>query len=42
MTLAKLVSLLNSLIESRFFGELLIKFEAGKIVLLRKIENIKL
>ena len=40
--MTKLLSLLNDLIATRFYGELLIKFESGKIVLCKKTENIKL
>lgn len=40
--MTKIVALLNLLIDSKFYGELLIKFESGKIVLCRKTENIKL
>lgn len=34
--------LIKELRDGRFFGELIIKFESGRIVLVRKIENIKL
>ena len=33
--------LLRNLADSKFFGALVIKFEAGKVVLLRKEETIK-
>ncbi len=33
--------LLRTLADSKFFGALVIKFEAGKVVLLRKEETIK-
>jgi hypothetical protein len=39
--MTELIKLLKQLIDRRFFGELLIKFEAGKIVLVKKTENIK-
>ncbi len=38
----KLVTIISKLMQSNFFGELLIKFESGKIVLLKKTETIKL
>lgn len=41
-TIAKLLALIQELIAAKFFGELLIKFEAGRIVLCRKTESIKL
>lgn len=37
----KLIKLLKELIDSGFFGELLIKFENGKVTLVRKTQNIK-
>ena len=33
--------LIKKLKNACFYGELVIKFESGKIVLIRKIENIK-
>lgn len=41
-TLKKLSELIKSLVDSKFYGTLEIKFEAGKIVLCRKDETIKL
>lgn len=38
----KLVALLNEIIRLRFYGELVIKFEAGKITVCKKTESIKL
>ena len=38
----KLINLIKTLINSCFYGELLIKFEHGKVVLIRKTESIKL
>lgn len=38
----RLVELIESLIESSFYGEIVVKFEAGKVVIVRKTENIKL
>lgn len=38
----KIVSLIKDLIAKAFYGELTIKFEHGKIVLVRKTENMKL
>lgn len=35
------LELLRKLAESKFFGALVIKFEAGKIVLLKKEETLK-
>jgi len=40
--LKKLFDLINELIKKKFYGQLIIKFEAGNIVHLQKIENIKL
>jgi len=37
----KLITLIKDLIAKCFYGELVIKFEHGKIVLIRKTENIK-
>lgn len=38
----KLIALVKDLIAKAFYGEVLIKFEHGKIVLVRKTENMKL
>lgn len=38
----KLIALIKELIAKCFYGELTIKFEHGKIVLIRKTENMKL
>lgn len=38
----KLINLIKELIAKKFYGSLLIKFESGKIVYLRKEETIKL
>jgi hypothetical protein len=38
----ELFTLIKELISKKFYGELLIRFEAGKIMLLRKTESIKL
>jgi hypothetical protein len=38
----ELFRLLKALIEKRFFGSIEIKFESGKIVLIRKTESIKI
>jgi hypothetical protein len=35
------VALIRQLAEKRFFGSLLLKFESGKVVLLKKEETIK-
>lgn len=37
----KLIELLKQLAEERFYGRLEIQFENGKIVILRKIQTIK-
>ena len=37
----KLIALIKELIAKCFYGELTIKFEHGKIVLIRKTENMK-
>jgi hypothetical protein len=37
----KLITIIRELIEKRFYGELLIKMEAGKIVIVKKTESIK-
>ena len=38
----RLAELVRNLIQGGFFGELLIKFEAGKLVVVKKTESIKL
>lgn len=38
----ELITLIKSLIAKKFYGEVLIKFECGKIILVRKTENMKL
>ncbi len=38
----KLIELVKKLITDKFFGKLEISFEAGKVVLLRKIQTIKI
>ena len=40
--LESLIRLISDLIETRFYGELVIKFEAGKITICRKTENIRI
>ncbi len=40
--MTKLIALLNVLIANKFYGELLLKFEAGVIVFCKKTETIKL
>jgi len=40
--MTELIKLLKQLADLRFFGELLIKFEAGKVVIVKKTENIKM
>lgn len=40
--LSKLVELFKQVIESKFYGTVEVKFEAGSIVLVRKSETIKL
>ena len=37
----KLIKMIQELIEGKFFGELLIKFESGNVVILKKTESIK-
>lgn len=37
-----LLDLIKKLMEIKFYGEIVIKFEAGKPVIVRKTENIKL
>jgi hypothetical protein len=38
----ELIALISNLKTSKFYGELLIKFEAGNIVMCKKTESIKL
>jgi hypothetical protein len=38
----KLIAIIRELIANKFYGELLIKIEAGNIVIVRKTENIKM
>lgn len=38
----RLITLLKDLVNKHFYGEVLIKFEAGRIVLIKKVENMKL
>ena len=38
----RLVDLIKRLVSDKFYGSLLIKFEAGKIVIVQKEESIKL
>ena len=38
----KLIAIIKDLIAKAFYGELTIKFEHGKIVLVRKTENMKM
>lgn len=37
----KLFTIIKDLVSKKFYGELLIKLEAGNIVIVRKTENIK-
>jgi len=37
----KLIELIRDLTDNRFYGELVIRFEAGKIVICKKTESIK-
>jgi hypothetical protein len=41
-TIENLIRMIRELMENRFYGELVIKFEAGKITICRKTENIKI
>ncbi len=41
-TMGKIVELIKDLIARRFYGELVLKFEAGVIVQCKKTESIKL
>jgi hypothetical protein len=38
----KLIQLIKELVREKFYGELVIKFECGQIVLCRKNESIKI
>jgi hypothetical protein len=38
----KLFKLIKELIDKKFYGSLLVKFEAGNIVIVKKEESIKL
>ena len=38
----RLIALVETIRESKLYGELQVKFEAGKIVVIKKIESIKL
>ena len=40
--LRKLTELISGLMNGKFFGQIVIKFEAGKIVNLKKEESLKL
>lgn len=37
-----LIKLLKELVEKKFFGEVVIKFESGRIVIIKKTESIKI
>jgi hypothetical protein len=37
----KLISLIKDLVSHKFWGELVVKFEGGKVVLIEKREKIK-
>lgn len=37
----RLFSIIRDLVTKKFYGEIVVKFEAGTIVLVRKTENIK-
>ncbi len=41
MNLKRLIELLEQLVNNKFYGELLIKFESGNIVICKKTESIK-
>lgn len=41
-TFKKLIELIKGLVDNKFYGSLEIKFEAGKIVVCKKEESIKL
>ena len=38
----QLLDLIKGLMDTRFYGELVIKLEAGKVVIVKKTESIKL
>lgn len=40
--MAKLIDIIKSLMSQKFYGSILIKFECGKIVYVRKEEVIKI
>jgi len=40
--LSRLFDMLKKLVEEKFFGEVLIKMEAGNIVIIKKTESIRL
>lgn len=40
--LSKLMTLFKALMESKFYGEVLVKLEAGNVVIVKKTESIKL
>ena len=40
--LTKLYEMLRKIFESEFYGSLEVKFEAGKVTIIRKTESIKL
>lgn len=37
----KLISLLKSLVVKGFYGQVVVKFEAGKVVMIEKTEKVK-
>jgi len=39
---AKLIEIIKEISKDKFYGEILIKFESGKVVLVKKTENIKI
>jgi len=39
--LTKVAKILKELEENKFYGELLLKYESGKVVLIKKTESIK-
>jgi len=40
--LDQLINFIKDLINKHYYGEITVKFEAGRIVLIRKLQNIKL
>jgi hypothetical protein len=38
----RLIEFIKKLIQSKFYGQLILKFEAGKIIQCQKMESIKL